>query len=131
MGIISFAYFTKIALGIVTLLSLCIVLVSVFKVGVFSGKLETVWFFRSSKTVLIFSIVEFAACAATAWLGWFVREVGRPPWTVYGLLYPQELVSPVPIDPVVLTAFVIDFHDHRHDRNIWDVPCFYQAFEVY
>jgi cytochrome d ubiquinol oxidase subunit I len=28
-------------------------------------------------------------------LGWYVREAGRKPWTVYGLLYPEELVSVV------------------------------------
>ncbi len=28
--------------------------------------------------------------------GWAVREIGRKPWSVYGLLYPSELVTPVP-----------------------------------
>ncbi|MEM1902513.1 MAG: cytochrome ubiquinol oxidase subunit I [Pyrobaculum sp.] len=28
--------------------------------------------------------------------GWAVREIGRKPWTVYGLLYPSEVMTPVP-----------------------------------
>ncbi|MGC9051070.1 cytochrome ubiquinol oxidase subunit I, partial [Pyrobaculum sp.] len=27
--------------------------------------------------------------------GWAVREIGRKPWSVYGLLYPSEIVTPV------------------------------------
>jgi cytochrome d ubiquinol oxidase subunit I len=38
-----------------------------------------------------------------------VREVGRSPWTVYGLIYPAELVTPVPINPIVLALFVVVF----------------------
>ena len=110
MSLISSAYFTKIAGGIIALLSLCIVLLSVFKVGVLSRIVSRLFDSLGQRnTLLIFSIVEFAACAATAGLGWFVREVGRTPWTVYGLLYPQELVTPVPINPVVLAAFVTIF----------------------
>ena len=36
-------------------------------------------------------------------------ESGRKPWTVYGLLYPSEISTPVPINPVVLAAFTITF----------------------
>jgi cytochrome d ubiquinol oxidase subunit I len=110
MGAISTAYFTKIGVGIVALLSLCIVLLSVFKIGVLSRIVSRLFTpLGRRNTVLAFSVIEFAACAVTAGLGWFVREVGRTPWTVYGLLYPQELVSPVPIDPIVLTTFVAIF----------------------
>jgi cytochrome d ubiquinol oxidase subunit I len=110
MGLISFAYSMKISMGIIALLSLCIVLVSVFRIRVLSRIVERLFgSLGQGRLVLIFSIVELAACAITASLGWFIREVGRLPWTVYGLLYPQELVSPVPIDPIVLAVFTIIF----------------------
>jgi cytochrome d ubiquinol oxidase subunit I len=35
--------------------------------------------------------------------------VGRKPWTVYGLIYPEELITPVPIDIIVLGLFVLAF----------------------
>jgi cytochrome d ubiquinol oxidase subunit I len=38
-----------------------------------------------------------------------VREVGRTPWTVYGLLHPEETITPVPMNPVVLALFVATF----------------------
>jgi cytochrome d ubiquinol oxidase subunit I len=38
-----------------------------------------------------------------------VRDGGRKPWTVYGLLYPEEVVTPVPINPTVLAIFVLIF----------------------
>jgi cytochrome d ubiquinol oxidase subunit I len=110
MGLVSFAYSMKILLGIIALLSLCIVLVSVFRIRILSRIAERLFgSLGRGRLVLLFSIVEVAACAMTASLGWFIREVGRLPWTVYGLLYPQELVSPVPIDPIVLAVFTIIF----------------------
>lgn len=35
---------------------------------------------------------------AVAGLGWAVREIGRKPWTVYGLLYPEELITLNPVN---------------------------------
>ncbi len=110
MGLISSAYFTKIGVGVIALLSLLIVVLSVFKIGVFSRIVSRLFASLGRRnTMLVFSVVEFAGCAVAAGLGWFVREVGRTPWTVYGLLSPQELVSPVAINPIVLTAFVMIF----------------------
>jgi cytochrome d ubiquinol oxidase subunit I len=40
-------------------------------------------------------------------LGWFIREDGRKPWTVYGLLYPEELITSVPIGPVFMLFTVL------------------------
>jgi cytochrome d ubiquinol oxidase subunit I len=41
--------------------------------------------------------------------GWFVAEVGRQPWTVYGVLRTADAVSPVPGGSVLasLTLFVL------------------------
>jgi cytochrome d ubiquinol oxidase subunit I len=110
MDLISAAYSLKIVSGILALLSLCIIIVTVFKVGVLSQLVSRLFgFLGRRKTLLLFSFVEFSACAFAAGLGWFIREVGRTPWTVYGLLYPQELVSPVPINSVVLALFATIF----------------------
>lgn len=110
MNLISWAYSLKIVFGIIALLSLCIVLLSVFKIGVLSRIVARLFNpFGPRNPVFLFSSLEFAACAGTAGLGWFIREVGRTPWTVYGLLYPQELVSPVPIDPIILATFATTF----------------------
>jgi cytochrome d ubiquinol oxidase subunit I len=55
---------------------------------------------RKSDFLLSFLVVVASIFASG--LGWFVREDGRKPWTVYGLLYPEELVTPVPIGPIVI-----------------------------
>lgn len=40
-------------------------------------------------------------------LGWMVAEVGRQPWTVYGLMKTVDSVSPVPAGSVLLSLGVI------------------------
>ncbi|MFO7172121.1 MAG: cytochrome ubiquinol oxidase subunit I [Bacillota bacterium] len=40
-------------------------------------------------------------------LGWMVAEVGRQPWTVYGLMRTADSVSPVPAGTVLLSLAVI------------------------
>ena len=42
--------------------------------------------------------------------GWFVTEIGRQPWTAYGVIHTVESVSPAIIGPQVawsLLAFVV------------------------
>jgi cytochrome d ubiquinol oxidase subunit I len=48
------------------------------------------------RRVLILALLLVLGTVIPAVAGWYVREVGRKPWTVYGLLYPSELVTPVP-----------------------------------
>ncbi|MDM7275977.1 MAG: cytochrome ubiquinol oxidase subunit I [Thermoprotei archaeon] len=48
------------------------------------------------KRVFLLTLLVLAGTVIPAVLGWYVREVGRKPWTVYGLLYPEELATPVP-----------------------------------
>lgn len=45
------------------------------------------------RAVFLLSVGIILGSAVPSALGWYVREVGRKPWTVYGLLYPDELVS--------------------------------------
>lgn len=41
-----------------------------------------------------------------AGLGWAVREIGRKPWTVYGLLYPSELITSIEINPLIEVVII-------------------------
>ncbi|HIQ13278.1 MAG TPA: hypothetical protein EYH44_02680 [Thermoprotei archaeon] len=38
-------------------------------------------------------------------LGWAVRELGRKPWTIYGIFYPEELISLVELN--LFTIFIV------------------------
>jgi len=38
--------------------------------------------------------------------GWAVRELGRQPWTIYGLIRPEQLITPNPITPL-FSYFII------------------------
>lgn len=40
-------------------------------------------------------------------LGWMVAEVGRQPWTVYGLMRTAESVSPVPASSVLISLVAV------------------------
>jgi cytochrome d ubiquinol oxidase subunit I len=52
--------------------------------------------------VFLLSLIVLVASVFASGIGWFVREDGRKPWTVYGLLYPEELMTRVTIGPVVI-----------------------------
>ncbi len=60
------------------------------------------WFLR---TMVLVSPLGFLAVLS----GWFVAEVGRQPWTVYGVLRTADAVSPVPGGSVLasLILFVL------------------------
>jgi len=62
------------------------------------------------RRVLVLAILMVLGTALPAILGWAVREIGRKPWTVYGLLHPQEVISPVNyvVDPIFLAfAYIV------------------------
>ncbi len=107
---VSTGYIAKITLGVVALVSL-VALVSVnFSLGSLSKLTATIFApLGRKRTALLLSLLVLSGCILAASLGWFVREVGRKPWTVYGLLYPEELITPVPINPIVLAFFVLTF----------------------
>jgi cytochrome d ubiquinol oxidase subunit I len=110
MPAINIGYDAKIAAGIIALISL-VGLASVnFSLGPLSNLTSSILapLGRKRGTMLL-SLMVLSACVLAAALGWFIREVGRRPWTVYGLLYPQELITPVPINPIVLKFFVLTF----------------------
>jgi cytochrome d ubiquinol oxidase subunit I len=110
MAAVNSGYFAKILLGIIALISLVALVALNFPLGPLSRLTERVIApLGRRKAILLLSFLVLAACVLTASLGWFVREVGRKPWTVYGLLYPEELITPVPIDPIALALFVLTF----------------------
>lgn len=110
IGTVSGAFYTKIASGIIGLVALLALGSLTFDFRILS-KISRKIFSRLGKerSTLLLSMVFLAAVTSAAGLGWFVREVGRKPWTVYGLIYPEELITPVPIDSVVLGLFVLAF----------------------
>jgi cytochrome bd ubiquinol oxidase subunit I len=65
-----------------------------------TGRLYTSrWFLR---TLVWVSPLGFLAVLA----GWFTAEVGRQPWTVYGILRTADSVSPVPGGSVVASIIL-------------------------
>ena len=59
-------------------------------------------FWEKREKILLYSGLLYGfLMPLIAGLGWAVREIGRKPWTVYGLLYPEELITPVEINPLV------------------------------
>jgi cytochrome d ubiquinol oxidase subunit I len=57
--------------------------------------------------VFLLSLVVVAASIMASGVGWFIREDGRKPWTVYGLLYPEELITSVPVGLVFILFAVL------------------------
>ncbi|MEM0203026.1 MAG: cytochrome ubiquinol oxidase subunit I [Archaeoglobaceae archaeon] len=91
MQVVHISYYTKIFFGIVGFLA-SVSLFATLKSKSFSRLFGRLF---GDKTLLILSIAIFLGSAIPSALGWFVREVGRKPWTVYGLLYPEEMVTVV------------------------------------
>ncbi|MDW8045371.1 MAG: cytochrome ubiquinol oxidase subunit I [Nitrososphaerota archaeon] len=66
------------------------------------------WKKREREKILLYGgLVMFFITPAIAGLGWAVREIGRKPWTVYGLLYPEELITLNPINIWVAMAILL------------------------
>lgn len=90
-------YEVKISLAVVSLLiSLIIISSFIFK---------KFWYGRE-RILFYGGLAMFFIAPAMAGLGWAVREIGRKPWTVYGLLYPEELVTPNPIGLEVILTII-------------------------
>ncbi|MCX8029402.1 MAG: cytochrome ubiquinol oxidase subunit I [Brevinematales bacterium] len=65
----------------------------------YSNRLENVrWFLRLLPFMIPLPIIS-------SWTGWIVAEVGRQPWTIYGILKTREAVSPITTPEVAFTLF--------------------------
>lgn len=91
-SIVHYVYYTKIAFGVIGFISAIGLFARLSNLPVLSRIVQRILGERAtillSLGILLGSVIPSAA-------GWYVREVGRKPWTVYGLLYPEELVTVV------------------------------------
>jgi cytochrome d ubiquinol oxidase subunit I len=110
MSTVNAAYYSKITMGIVAFVSVISLAALLFNLNVLSKLSERI-LGRLGRKRAIFgvSILVLIGSVSAAMLGWFVRDGGRKPWTVYGLVYPGEVVTPVPINPWVLALFTFTF----------------------
>lgn len=89
IGFVHAAYYTKIAGGVVAFLAVIALAGILYSIPVISAISKGIFGDR----VFLLSLLVAGGSITSAVLGWAVREVGRKPWTVYGLLWPEELVS--------------------------------------
>ncbi len=108
LPLINMVYYLKIAFGIVDLIALLGLVAMSFNLGLLSKITRRVLGRLSErKGAFLLSLIVVAASVFASGFGWFVREDGRKPWTVYGLLYPEELATRVNVWPIiVLFAFL-------------------------
>jgi len=92
-------YYTKItggAIALIASLAMAGLLYSIPLITPISKMIEEK-IFRNNRRLSIFALsllISFGAATAAV-LGWYVREVGRKPWTVYGILYPSDVSTSV------------------------------------
>jgi cytochrome bd ubiquinol oxidase subunit I len=103
-------YYAKIAFGILDLVAIVGLVALNFNLGVLSRLTRRILSrFGEQKSVFLLSLLVVLASIFASGLGWFVREDGRKPWTVYGLIYPEEAITSVSISPSVFVAFALIF----------------------
>ena len=97
MGVVYPMYMIKVGVAALSLLiSLAILSVFVFR-----------RFWQSRLRLLPYiALVMGVFTPLMAGLGWAVREIGRKPWTVYGLIYPNEILTPLGGSPLVATTVI-------------------------
>jgi cytochrome d ubiquinol oxidase subunit I len=94
--LLSIFYYSMIISGIL------LVAFSVAYLGIYSQRIDRlVRVILKQSTFVVYS--SFAASllgliAGSA--GWAVREIGRQPWTIYGLVRPEQVITPNPITPI-------------------------------
>ena len=97
IGVVYPMYMIKISVAALSLL-ISLVILSVF---VFRR------FWQSRLNLLPYiALVMGVFTPLMAGLGWAVREIGRKPWTVYGLVYPDEIITPLGGSPLVAATVI-------------------------
>jgi cytochrome d ubiquinol oxidase subunit I len=83
---------------------------SVAYLGLFSRRVDrlvrVVIRIPTERFVLYSSFVAALLGIVAGSAGWAVRELGRQPWTIYGLIRPEQLITPNPITPL-FSYFII------------------------
>ena len=103
LSLINTIYYLKIAFGIVDLVALVGLVALNFSLGLLSKLTRRVLSrLGEQRGVFLLSLLVVVASVSASGFGWFVREDGRKPWTVYGLVYPEELVTRFPVGPVII-----------------------------
>ena len=93
---IHYVYYTKMGLAIL--------------LGLDSLFLVTWWFILKKevpKFILKLNILAPIIVHIVSTFGWGVREVGRKPWTVYGIVRVDEAATPVPLSPLVTIGVIV------------------------
>ncbi len=86
LGLVYPMYVTKLGVaGLSALISLALLSVFVFR-RFWEGK---------ARLMAYLALAMGIFTPLMSGLGWAIREIGRKPWTVYGLLYPSELITPL------------------------------------
>jgi len=103
-------YYAKIAFGILDLVAIVGLVALNFNLGPLSRLTRRILNrFGEQRSVFLLSLLVVLASIFASGLGWFVREDGGKPWTVYGLIYPEEVITSVTISPLVFVAFALLF----------------------
>ncbi len=91
--LIHYLYYTKISLAV--LLGLYALAISYY-----------VWRDRTSKWLFKLGIAGIVVVQLVSYLGWAVREIGRKPWTIYGVMTPDvaHTFNPAPVWEVALVS---------------------------
>jgi cytochrome d ubiquinol oxidase subunit I len=109
-GIVNVLYYSKIATGIIAFASIIAITSLMFNVrGISRLARMVLGRLGERKVALVLSLIVLLSSIGASVLGWYVREAGRKPWTVYGLIYPAEIVTPVPFSPLVVLLFTALF----------------------
>ena len=78
--------------------------------GLFSKKMDRlvrlVLRMPTERFVVYSSFVATVLAIIAGSAGWAVREIGRQPWTIYGLVRPEQVITPNPITPL-FSYFII------------------------
>ncbi|NYR14963.1 cytochrome ubiquinol oxidase subunit I [Pyrobaculum arsenaticum] len=98
MPLVHTTYYVKVAFAIIGGLAAAVLLFYFYKVPGLSSLAAAIARILGDerRRVFILALLLVLGTVIPAVGGWAVREIGRKPWTVYGLLYPSEVVTPVP-----------------------------------
>jgi len=103
-------YYVKIGSGVAALAGGVGLLLNIYNVGPLSRILRRILGFLGDRLIVaLFAGLILLGSISASTIGWFVREVGRKPWTIYGYLRQEEIVTSVPIDTATITLFTTIF----------------------